>query len=102
MKTTIILSCALALAAGVATAGTEANKQEAPAKSAKAVAKPTATQSGKTTVRLQTGSRFPRGVNLSGRITDGPYQLVVISSEAIRRSGYAQLSGVLGSQNARR
>jgi len=99
MKTVIGIVCALALGVGLVGAApnkAQKSKQDsAPACKAKGQAK-------KESVRPQTGSRAQRTVNLSGRITDGPYQLVIISNEAIKRSGYAQVSQVLRSQGVHR
>ncbi|MCU0783062.1 MAG: hypothetical protein MUF81_03255 [Verrucomicrobia bacterium] len=99
MKTTISIVCALVLGAGVVSAvpdqAGQSKQDSTPGRKANEQVKMTSD-------RPQKGSRVQRTVNLSGRITDGPYQLVIISNEAIKRSGYAQVSQVLRSQAVRR
>lgn len=85
MKTIIILSVALLVGClSMASAGQTDTK----ANSAKAKKSPEK-------ITLKTGSKMPRTVTLDGRITDGPYQVVVITSENIRRSGASTLSQAL-------
>ena len=103
MKPILKILCALALAVGVANAAPEPGKQDTQTPAAKRAAeKSAAGQMDKGTFQPQTGSRIRRGIDLSGRITDGPCQLVIISGEMIKRSGYATVSGVLASQGTRR
>jgi len=88
MKIIALVSAAL-LVAGLAVAKAEQPSQ-ASAKSAPAK------------VKVQTGSKIPRTVALNGRITDGPYQLVVVTEENIRRSGSSTVLQALTRQGLRR
>lgn len=78
--------------------------QAAPAKTdpPKACGSCCKTATTKTALTTKTGSSMPRRVDVSGRITDGPYPLVVVSSETIQRSGRSTVGGVLASQGLRR
>lgn len=99
MKTITRIVCALATAGAVAAASAAQAKPEpvaAPAKKAAVV------KLSKKAYQPQTGTRIQRTVDLSGHITDGPYQLVVISGEAMRRSGRSTIAGVLAAQGLRR
>lgn len=95
MKNTVLLLGTLFCALTVAAAN-----PEKPAKGSKAATKQSQSQlardvRGGAKIQTRTGSRITRTVDLSGRITDGPYQLVVINEEAIRRSGASSLGQVL-------
>lgn len=85
MKAIIILTVAL-LVGGLSVAS--AGQKDAKAKSAK-------DSKAAQKVTLKTGSKIPRTVKLDGRITDGTYQVVVITSENIRLSGASTVSQVL-------
>jgi len=102
MKTTVKVLFALALAGGVANAAPEKKKDDQAPAAKESKAKSPVTQTEKEKYRPQTGSRVQRTVDLSGRITDGPYQLVIISGDTIKRSGYSTVSQVLASQGFRR
>jgi len=102
MKTTVKVLFALALAAGVAQAAPETKKDDQASASKESKAKSSVARTEKGKLRPQTGSRVQRTVDLSGRITDGPYQVVIISGDTIRRSGYSTVSQVLASQGFRR
>ena len=77
------------------------SKTSAKAK-AKAVEKSSSGKAVKQEYQPQTGYKAPRKVHLDGRITDGPYQLVVISQDTIRNGGYSTLSQVLSRNGLRR
>lgn len=102
MKTTLKVLCAVALAAGVANAAPEKKKDDQAPTAKESKAKSPVAQTEKEKYRPQTGSRVQRTVDLSGRITDGPYQLVIISNEAIKRSGASTVAQVLNSYGVRR
>ncbi len=98
MKKTIGLLCALAFSVGVVSAAPDRAEPSKPDSTRALKAKERAK---KKSLAPQTGSRLQRTVDVSGRITTEPYQLIIISNEAIRRSGYAQLSQVFRSQGHR-
>ncbi len=101
MKASTTILCALALVAGLATASADQTSQ----KDSKTSAKAEKSSSGKTAKQKyqpQTGSRTGRTVYLDGRITDGPYQLIVITQDSIRNSGYSTVSQVLSRNGLRR
>ena len=50
---------------------------------------------GVTEERALTGSYIKRNVRRSGQITDGPNQVMVLDSEAIRRSGASDVRELL-------
>jgi len=107
MKTTLRLVCVAALSLGTALAGDQNTNQPAtpkpsrqPSKAAKQpVAKPPV---AKRTLRQTTGTHLYRTVDLSGQITDGPSQLIIIDSEAIKRSGRSTVLQVLRAQGTGR
>ncbi len=102
MKRTFAFLGALALAGGVAVAAPD--KQATASKTAadNKTCSCSKSKTNKQKLETRTGSQTGRTVDLSGRITDGPYQLVVINEETIRRSGASTLSQVLNRQGVRR
>jgi len=103
MKNLVGLICALALGCVAAAAGERDQKAPAqpPAKPASR-AKASATRPGRKTIRPATGTRVRQTVHLDGRITDGPSPLIIITSETIKRCGYATVPQILASQGCRR
>ncbi len=97
MKMSAKILCAAALVAGLATASADqTTTNKSGTTPAKKKADKTANSNGYSVkIRPQTGSYIPRKVHLDGTITDGPYQLVVITEDAIRNSGANNLSQVL-------
>lgn len=102
MKRTYAFLVALALAGGVAVAAADKQVAASKADANNKACSCSKSKTNKQKLQTRTGSQTGRTVDLSGRITDGPYQLVVINEEAIRRSGASTLSQVLNRQGVRR
>ncbi len=102
MKASTTILCALALVAGLATASADQTSQKDSKTAAKAVEKSSSGKAAKKQYQPQTGYKAPRTVHLDGRITDGPYQLIVINQDTIRNGGYSTLSQVLSRNGLRR
>ena len=100
MKTKSIVLClsTLLVAAATASAGDKENPQKAkpaPAKNNQAVTR------AEKPVEL-TGSYIKGAVRQNGRITDGPFQVVVIDRAMIERSGAQDLRQLLVQQRVGR
>ena len=100
MKSPTYLLLSVALCAAIsAWAGTEA-KKSARQKSPKTT--PVKQPASETdTITLTTGTLLTQEVRQSGQITDGPNQVLVYNSDAIRRSGASDLASFLKSRGAR-
>lgn len=89
MKKSARLVCLLTLVLGVgmACAAEKTQEQTAPTK---------------TKAKTSTPVKYPRGVALNGSITDGPYQLIIITDRSMRNRGQSTVGQVIGAYGARR
>ena len=100
MKTTSIVLCLSTLLVAAATASAGDNEKPQKAKPAPEKNKPAVTHAEKP-VEL-TGSYIKRAVRQNGRITDGPFEVVVIDRAMIERSGAQDLRQLLVQQRVGR
>lgn len=101
MKTTpLMLIVSVTLLAGLTAMGGE-GKDAKKTKSSEQKAKAAETSGSATNSAVVTGSYIKQKVNRSGRITDGPSQVIVLDRDTIERSGASDVKQLLVHQGIR-